>query len=317
MRLALALCAALGLIGGLVFIARPADAQVRPTPACSPAQPCNSASVSTGRVTTPFVDAGNVRAGLVTADLVDAGALYSKVARVDVLDAGVANVRGDFQVQGFAGFVNSIYLTNGTVTTPASNIPIIASCGTAQSGAANCFQGGPGASTNNFSVSGAGVFQGAGFDGGSLTLTGRADIAGISNIGGVSFNQNGIVQGNPLVIMGNSGNVNDTSTQLTLAGSGTPQDAGYLTQWWAGSTATYRAFGIYNDGSPHWQISATLEACRAGLEGLVSRDILAGGTTGKRTKLCLCTSDGAGSPAYAWQNLATGTVGTDTTCGTE
>lgn len=36
--------------------------------------------------------------------------------------------------------------------------------------------------------------------------------------------------------------------------------------------------------------------------------------TGARTRACLCTSDGGGTPTYAWQNLATGTVGTSTTC---
>lgn len=58
--------------------------------------------------------------------------------------------------------------------------------------------------------------------------------------------------------------------------------------------------------------------CNAGNHGLIIRDTLTGDASdGKRTKLCLCTSDGAASPAYAWQNLATGTVGTTTTCGTE
>jgi hypothetical protein len=63
--------------------------------------------------------------------------------------------------------------------------------------------------------------------------------------------------------------------------------------------------------------AAALTTCASGIEGAIMRDSAAGGTTGKRTKLCLCTSDGAGSPAYAWQNLATGTIGNTTTCGTE
>lgn len=59
-----------------------------------------------------------------------------------------------------------------------------------------------------------------------------------------------------------------------------------------------------------------LATCAAGIEGAISRDVLSGVATGKRTKLCLCTSDGAG--AYVWQNLATGTLGASaTTCGTE
>lgn len=32
------------------------------------------------------------------------------------------------------------------------------------------------------------------------------------------------------------------------------------------------------------------------------------------TRKCICTSDGAGTPAWAWVNTLTGTVGTSTTC---
>lgn len=55
-------------------------------------------------------------------------------------------------------------------------------------------------------------------------------------------------------------------------------------------------------------------ACSAGNEGKIRRDSAGGGTTGHRTKICLCTSDGAGTPAYAWQNIISGTVGTTTAC---
>lgn len=63
-----------------------------------------------------------------------------------------------------------------------------------------------------------------------------------------------------------------------------------------------------------------LPTCNAGAEGKIYRVSATGGTsTTKRTKICLCTSDGAASPAYAWQNVITGTMsGTPTTtCGTE
>lgn len=60
--------------------------------------------------------------------------------------------------------------------------------------------------------------------------------------------------------------------------------------------------------------AVALPTCAAGVEGRIVRDTLAGGTTGARTRVCLCTSDGAGSPAYAWQNIVSGTVGTTTTC---
>lgn len=60
---------------------------------------------------------------------------------------------------------------------------------------------------------------------------------------------------------------------------------------------------------------ATLDTCSSANEGLVIRAASTGGTgTSARTRLCICTSDGAASPAYAWQNIATGTVGNTTDC---
>lgn len=64
--------------------------------------------------------------------------------------------------------------------------------------------------------------------------------------------------------------------------------------------------------------SQTLPTCASGNEGVTYRQ--SGGTSGARTKLCLCTSDGAGTPAYAWQNITSffaseaASVGTATTC---
>jgi hypothetical protein len=54
--------------------------------------------------------------------------------------------------------------------------------------------------------------------------------------------------------------------------------------------------------------------CDASREWEEVNDNASGGTTGARGRRCLCTSDGAGTPAYAWLNLATGTVGTSTAC---
>ena len=59
-------------------------------------------------------------------------------------------------------------------------------------------------------------------------------------------------------------------------------------------------------------------ACNASREGNLIR--VGGGTTGARTKLCFCTSDGAGTPAYAWVNVTqysaseVARVGDATTC---
>jgi hypothetical protein len=55
-----------------------------------------------------------------------------------------------------------------------------------------------------------------------------------------------------------------------------------------------------------------LPTCAAGLEGTLLTQAAGGGT---RTKLCMCTSDGGGAPAFAWQNLATAALGDTTTCG--
>lgn len=62
-------------------------------------------------------------------------------------------------------------------------------------------------------------------------------------------------------------------------------------------------------------VRQTLGTCASGIEGTIQTDVLSGAATGKRTKVCLCTSDGAST--YAWQNIATATIGTTTACGTE
>lgn len=68
------------------------------------------------------------------------------------------------------------------------------------------------------------------------------------------------------------------------------------------------------DGQVKWT-PGPLPVCNADLEWTVKADVTTGTGTGRRTKLCLCTSDGAFlMPTYTWQNLATGTVGTATTC---
>lgn len=60
---------------------------------------------------------------------------------------------------------------------------------------------------------------------------------------------------------------------------------------------------------------SALSTCDAAAEGELRRLAGTGGTnTGARTRLCLCASDGGASPAYAWQNVVTGTIGNATTC---
>lgn len=83
------------------------------------------------------------------------------------------------------------------------------------------------------------------------------------------------------------------------------------------NNGTEKAFVDLN-GSIAMVTSPTLQTCASALEGLMTRG--AGGTSGARTKICLCTSDGAGSPAYAWKNISdifaldASSVGTTTTC---
>lgn len=86
------------------------------------------------------------------------------------------------------------------------------------------------------------------------------------------------------------------------------------TKWCPGAdTACFTS-----DGTTIWVASFgwtshTLDTCNSSNEGAVQRQ---GGVAGSsvRTKLCLCTSDGAATPVYAWQNLASAAVGDTTTC---
>ena len=86
--------------------------------------------------------------------------------------------------------------------------------------------------------------------------------------------------------------------------------SGYL--WAMKNNGTNKAQVLF-DGSIS-QAAATLQTCASGIEGTITRDAASGGTTGHRTRRCWCTSDGGGTPAYAWVNAVTGTVGTTTTC---
>jgi hypothetical protein len=62
-------------------------------------------------------------------------------------------------------------------------------------------------------------------------------------------------------------------------------------------------------------VTAALGTCALAREGTEMRDNTSGGTSGDRTRICLCTSDGGGTPAYAWVNIGCpDTVGDATTC---
>jgi hypothetical protein len=78
---------------------------------------------------------------------------------------------------------------------------------------------------------------------------------------------------------------------------------------------TFTGQGITNVNTFKFTTVNGLVTCASGTEGAI---YLLSGTgrtgTGARSRLCFCTSDGAASPAYAWQNLISGTVGTASTC---
>jgi hypothetical protein len=59
-------------------------------------------------------------------------------------------------------------------------------------------------------------------------------------------------------------------------------------------------------------VPRVLDTCVAGLEFSLATDVASGASTGARSRICLCTSDGAA--AYAWQNIVTANVGNATTC---
>lgn len=84
--------------------------------------------------------------------------------------------------------------------------------------------------------------------------------------------------------------------------------------FYANHALTSAVATIDKDGAIR-QGAGTLQTCTSALERTEAWDSTAGGTnTGARSRKCACTSDGAASPAYAWRNAHTGTVGTTTTC---
>lgn len=131
-----------------------------------------------------------------------------------------------------------------------------------------------------------------------------------------------------LQFVSGGGNINKSNSAAGWAGpehitdtANTGSGSGILEEWReAGSVRAQ----LYESGTlslagdivtPTLRPSAgALPTCSSTTEGYTRRDSAAGGTTGARTRLCICTSDGAGTPAYAWVNLGSGTVGTDTTC---
>jgi hypothetical protein len=62
-------------------------------------------------------------------------------------------------------------------------------------------------------------------------------------------------------------------------------------------------------------VPEALGTCNAAKEFGLKGDSASGVSTGARSRVCLCTSDGAGTPAYEWRNIGCpNTSGTATTC---
>jgi hypothetical protein len=68
-------------------------------------------------------------------------------------------------------------------------------------------------------------------------------------------------------------------------------------------------------GYRHVPVSlATLGTCGTSAAPEGTEVTLSASSLSARTRKCICTSDGGSTPAYAWANLLTGTVGTSTAC---
>jgi hypothetical protein len=149
------------------------------------------------------------------------------------------------------------------------------------------------------------------YDGSSISFSGAAIFIGSGNSGLKTDGVTGYSTGIPLAV---SSAVSD--------GSGRGGFQLYTTNTLSNATAFVASFEnpqnavkfkVMKDGVLK-QASSTLVTCASGTEGDIALDAAGGASTGHRTRRCMCTSDGGGTPAYAWQNMVSGTVGTTTTC---
>jgi hypothetical protein len=153
----------------------------------------------------------------------------------------------------------------------------------------------------------------------------------------------GAVQGDLVLYFTNTSNTAGSDALYTVASGGS--SAGDAATIYSVSGVTDWSVGVDNDDSdrfkacPNYGLSTSaaclssdtsgnwsagisistgavaVGTCNAAAEGQLIRSSATGGTgTTARTRVCLCTSDGAASPAYAWQNVVTGTVGTSSAC---
>lgn len=136
--------------------------------------------------------------------------------------------------------------------------------------------------------SGPGANNGIGTDGTALQLATGAG-TGIVNIGEAAQ-----------IILAENGNFTNSNGAMILNG----------TTFLVNQTANRP---VLVDSANGFKVQPkTLPTCAAAIEWAIVADVASGVSTAARSRLCVCTSDGAA--AYAWQNVVTGTVDTATTC---
>ncbi len=152
---------------------------------------------------------------------------------------------------------------------------------------------------------------------GTTTITAAGSFVGTGNVssganlftGGGDAAVSGIAAG--LRVYGNLAG-SSTGFALKVGNANAIGLTGTIAGFYLDGFSTLKA-QIWGDGSWRQGTSPTLQTCAAGTEGTLTRQ--AGASTGTRTFFCICTSDGGGTPAYAWarmDNIAS--VGTATTC---
>jgi hypothetical protein len=129
----------------------------------------------------------------------------------------------------------------------------------------------------------------------------------VSNFIGRTFTSNA-----PTGVNGFACKVNGCRVDLGTGASDYLQSDGAVVY----TPTAFRAIaGLRSSTWLYWDTATNYGTCSAAVEGLAYRQSGTGGTgTLQTTRLCVCVSDGAASPAYTWRNIITGTAGTSTVC---
>lgn len=294
------------------------DAQVRPSTGNNPTTASSGSTVTaTTSVNTPVLNAGFVDAGTVLASQLEVGTT-APVSQLHIASSTTNASRGATLSQhstDAAGIFFRLYKSRGSVTSPTatSSGDYLGSVGAdGYDGSAYLPAGGiawlteAGATTGVLPTSlvfyttattGGGTSSGLGSERVRITSAGTFKMT-------LGTLQSAVANG-------------ASAVAYTLDTASTYSTAGAKLVSWKNNT-TEKAY-LDKDGmmvAPYFRLSAVggLANCSSALEGEVIIGGSTGGTSGARTRLCLCTSDGAGTPAYAWVNVVSGTVGNASTC---